>query len=239
MRLDRARNGIIAKQRELDSQRREITAEKARLAEEKERVERDREVAAAQYPAAVKVQQGNEMMKVELVELARKLEMREQSLREKEMSLSSSSSSAGTIQGTRELPTRGLAANFPLTVDQDTIPGLQSEAPIITSQTTFRMPSAGTRTLRRSSTVVHRTTYNNLALWEQEAIAAQRQAAEELISGESPSNATDDQADEIIDAAQICELHHTSSQRRDMQRGRSIRRVSGTFTLHERATYLD
>ena len=239
IRLDRGRNGIIAKQRKLDAQRREITAEKARLAGERERMERDREVAAVQYATAVKVQQGNEMMKVELVELARKLEMREQSLREKEKPLSPSSSPAATIQRTRELPTRGLAAKFPLTADQDTLPGFQSEVPTVTTQSTPRVPSAGTRTLRRSSTVVHRTTYNNLALWEQEGIAAQREAAEERITSESPSDTTDDQPDENIDPAQICELRHTSSERRDMQRGRSIRRVSGTLSLRERAMYLD
>jgi len=239
MRLDRVRNGIIAKQRELDGQRREITAEKVRLTGGQEKVQRDREIAAAQYAAAVKMQQGNELMKVELVELARELEEREKTLQEMKNALSSSLSSAVTTQRTRELPSRGLAANFPLTIDQDTLPGLHSEVPTVTIQTTPRMPSAGTRTLRRSSTVVHRTTYNNLALWEQEAIAAQREASDELITSESPSNATDDQTHENVDAAQICELRHTSSERRDMQRGRSIRCVSGTLSLRERAMYLD
>jgi hypothetical protein len=98
------------------------------------------------------------------------------------------------------------------------------------------MPSTGSHTLRRSSTVVRRVSYNNLALWEQEGLAAHRDAAEESITGDSSVKQA---YEETVDAAQLCELRHTSSERRDVQRGRSIRRVSGTLSVRDAALRLD
>jgi hypothetical protein len=161
--------------------------------------------------------------------------MREQGLREKERALASSSSASN--QDAARLPPRALlAANFPLTVEQDTLPGLHSEVPAITTQTTPRMPSTGSHTLRRTSIVFRRVSYNNLAFWEQEGLAAQRDAAEGSITGDSPSKQAEEKT---THGAQFCELRHTSSERRDMQRGRSIRRVSGTRTLRDWALRLD
>jgi hypothetical protein len=246
VKLGRIRAGLSTMQRNLNGQREVIQAEKTLLAAEEAKMARDRQVAATQYAAAANIQEGNEMMHGELVELARRLEVREKSLREKEEVLVSSSSAAD--QDASELPPGGLglAANFPLTIEQDTLPGLHSEVPAVTTQTIPPMPFTGTHTLRRSPTVVHRVSYNNLALREEQAIfaridaahreAVQREAAEESITGNSPVKQADE---ETIDGAQLCELRHTSSERRDMQRGRSIRRLSGTLSLRDRALRLD
>jgi hypothetical protein len=237
VKLGRLREGLSTQTRHLHGVNQAIQADKALLAGEFAKVQREREVAAAQYAAAAKVQDENEAMKDVLVELARKLEVREKSVQEKEKALSSSSPlSTATIKRTRELPSRGLAANFPLTIEQDTLPGLHSGVPTVATQTTPRMPSTGSHTLRRSSTVVRRVSYNNLALWEQEGLAAHRDAAEESITGDSSVKQA---YEETVDAAQLCELRHTSSERRDVQRGRSIRRVSGTLSVRDAALRLD
>jgi hypothetical protein len=236
------REELKSKQRTLTEKLQNIQVEQARLAGEQAKMERDREVAAAQYAAAVKVQEENELMKIALVELAKRLEEREKALREKEKAPPSSPSAATA----RDANASGLLAhNFPLTIEQDTLPGLHSGVLAIDTPTTPRMPSTGLQTLRRSSTVVHRVTYNNLALWEEQGIAAQRNAADNSntgeindvsITGDSPSKQS--VADSTRGAA-LCQLRHTSSERRDCERGRSIRRISGTMSLREGALWLD
>jgi hypothetical protein len=235
----RVREELKAKQRTLTVKLQNIQVEQALLTGEQAKVERDREVAAAQYAAAVKIQEENELMKVTLVELAKKLEEREKRLQELEK--------AATDQHAGHQPSEGLglAHNFPLTVEQDTLPGVHSGVHAVLTPTTPRMPSTGSHTLRRSSTVVRRVSYNNLALWEEQGLAAKRAATEQWITGddtqasitsESPSK---ESVADSTHGAQFCELRHTSSERRDRQRGRSIRRVSGTESLREGALWLD
>jgi hypothetical protein len=158
------------------------------------------------------------------LKLAGKMEEREQALQEKEQA--QSSSSTATANETRELPSGGLAHNFPLTVELNTLPGLQSD----TTPTTPRMPSTGTQTLRRRSTVVHRTSLTNLALWQPATVDDQGETTEHSITGDSPIQQDND--DTITDA-EACQLRHTSSERRDRQRGRSIRRVSPVQGLRQ------
>jgi hypothetical protein len=211
----------------LQADRVAFQAERARFAEEAVGVERDREVVAAQYAAAVKIEQDNELMKTELLKLAEKLEERGKAVQEKEKAQLSSSSTA-TAQDTRELPSRGLAHNSPLTVEQNTILGLHSGLHAIPNSTTPRMPSTGTQTLRRRSTVVHRTSLTDLRLWEPASFDDQAETTEASITGDSPVQQADD---ETVNDAEACELRHTSSERRDRQRGRSIRRVSPVQSL--------
>jgi hypothetical protein len=208
----------------LQADRVAFQAERARFAEEAAKVAREREVVAAQYAAAVKIEQDNELMNSELLKLAAKMEEREKALQEKEKSQSSSPTT--TAQETRELPSRGLAHNSPLSVKLNTLPGLHSDA----TPTTLRMPSTGTQALRRRSTVVHRTSLTNLALWQPAITDDQAETTEGSITGDSPVQHGDD---ETVNDAEACELRHTSSERRDRQRGRSIRRVSPVQSLRQ------
>ena len=265
VKLGRIREGLFSQQRHLNVELENIKVEQARLAGDQAKVQREKEVAAAQYATAAKIQEGNEGMRSELMELARRLEVREKSLREKEKTLlekekslsgtekegarrspSPSPSSTAALQHANNLPPSGLlAANFPLTIEQDTLHGLHSEVPTVNTPTTPRMPSTGSHTLRRSSTVVRKVSYNNLTLWGERGLAAKRAATEQWITnddtaasitGDSPSKQS---VDEPAHGAQFCELRHTSSERRDRQRGRSIRRVSGTMSLRDGALWLD
>jgi hypothetical protein len=206
----------------LQVERLAVQAERASLAEEAAKDEREREVAAAQYAAAVKIQQDNELMKTELLKLAVRMEEREKALQERENALSSTF----ITQPTREQPSRGLAHDFPLTVELNTVPGLHADA----TPTTPRMPSTGTQTLRRRSTVVHRTSLTNLARWQPAITDDQTETTEGSITGDSPVQHGDD---ETVNDAEACELRHTSSERRDRQRGRSIRRVSPVQSLRQ------
>jgi hypothetical protein len=216
----------------LQADRVAFQAEKTRLADEDVRVERDREVVAAQYAAALEIEKDNRKLESDLMQLAGKMEEREKALQDKAKTLSekekaqSSSSSSTTAQPARDPPSRGLAHNFPLTVELNTLPGIHSDA----TPTTPRMPSTGTQTLRRRSTVVHRTSLTDLRLWEPATVDDHGEATENSITGKSPVQQADD---ETVNDAEACELRHTSSERRDRQRSRSIRRVSPVQSLRQ------
>jgi hypothetical protein len=207
----------------LQADRVAFQAERARFAEEAVRVERDREVAAAQYAAAVKIQEDNRKLEADLLALAGKMEQREKALQEREKALSSSTAAT---QHTDEQPSKGLAHDFPLTVELDTLPGLHSDA----TPTIPRMPSTATQTLRRRSTVVHRTSLTDLRLWKPASTGEQAETTGGSITGESPLQQSDD---ETVNDAEACQLRHTSSERRDRQRSRSIRRVSPVQSLRQ------
>jgi hypothetical protein len=188
--LLKIREGCFSKARTLEAQRQLINAEKAHVAGLLIKAEREREVTAAQYAAAVELQEENVAKEAELMGLARKLKQCEKSLRDKEKSLrekeASLSSSSATGPHVRVLPP---------SIEQDTLPGLPSEFPAVATEGTPRMPSPEGHILRRRGTVVHRTSFRDLSLSGCSPCPETADSTQASMTGENPSKKIDETVD--------------------------------------------
>lgn len=232
-RLRKIREGIFAKSRTLEAQRQELMAERLRLIEFRARVEQDRSVVAAQYAAAVAIQEDNEKKSAQLVTFANKLAACDQVVREREVAVLSSV----VEEHARNQPPRSTSAAGSFSVHQDTIPGLHSAVPAVATNDGDRLPSTeATHTLRRRSTVVHRTSFRNLSFSGRTTATTELDVTDDSKTGDSPAKQSDA---ESASGAEFSNLRHTSSERRDRLRGRSVRRVLKSESLRDWEFSLD
>jgi len=300
VKLQKLRTDIFSKSRHLEAERTNQAAERLRLVEMGVKIDRNRQVVAGQYEAAVEMEKANEIKAAELQQLASSLRVWEEILLAREKMLPPSP----TIEHAHDDPASvaTIAADYPLSIDQDTLPGLHSSIHAVAANDNKRYPSTEARTLRhRSGTVqrsssrmatntlqglqaskhtmpayehytfpglqasMHATPVNeqNIHPGSSSAVAAnnipsspsskaltvRRQRSpssvysnysnthvdlegtidDSTMTGDSPSKASE--VETIIDPVELSGLRHTSSERRDRERGRSVRRMSKSENL--------